>query len=121
MGAGKKRRLGLVLLLIAGGGYLAYLLSLPEDTVFVINDSAVKYMMVKRFAAGELSPEIVLKDDQVVRRLWQDGFYPRRAPGFVEAMRLALADYAAFGGVGRIDWGGDSAAKRLFGVRPKRA
>jgi uncharacterized protein YcaQ len=52
---------------------------------------------------------------------WQDGFSPRRADGFVEAMRQALADYAAFGGVKRIDWGSDSAARRLFGVRPRRA
>ena len=52
---------------------------------------------------------------------WQDGFSPRQAPGFVEAMRSALADYAAFGGVARIDWGEQAAAKRLFGVRPRRA
>ena len=51
---------------------------------------------------------------------WQAGFSPRREPGFVEAMRRALADYAAFGGATRIDWGGSSAARRLFGVRPKR-
>jgi uncharacterized protein YcaQ len=52
---------------------------------------------------------------------WQDGFSPRAADGFVEAMRRALADYAAFGGVKRIDWGRHSAARRLFGVRPRRA
>jgi hypothetical protein len=48
---------------------------------------------------------------------WQDGFSPRREPGFVEAMRLALADYAAFGGAEPIDWGSNAAARRLFGVR----
>ena len=52
---------------------------------------------------------------------WQDGFSPRAEPGFVEAMRTALADYAAFGSVARIDWGEQTAAKRLFGVRPRRA
>ena len=49
---------------------------------------------------------------------WQNGFSPRREPGFVEGLRAALADYAAFGGVGRIDWG-SSSARRLFGVRPR--
>ena len=48
---------------------------------------------------------------------WEDGFSPRRAPGFVEALRAALAAYARFGGVDRIDWGGLAAAQRLFGVR----
>lgn len=48
---------------------------------------------------------------------WENGFSPRRSDGFVEAMRAALAAYARFGGVGRLDWGDLSAAKRLFGVR----
>ena len=52
---------------------------------------------------------------------WQDGFSPRGEPAFVEAMGAALADYAAFGGVQRIDWGANSRERRLFGVRPKRA
>ncbi len=51
---------------------------------------------------------------------WQDGFSPRRQPGLVEAMRSALADYAAFGGVRRIDWGASTGERRLFGVRPTR-
>ena len=48
---------------------------------------------------------------------WQDGFSPRRADGFVDAMRDALAAYAHFGGVTRIDWAELRAAKRLFGSR----
>jgi uncharacterized protein YcaQ len=52
---------------------------------------------------------------------WQDGFSPRGEPAFVEATRAALADYAAFGGLRRIDWGANSSERRLFGVRPKRA
>lgn len=50
---------------------------------------------------------------------WQDGFSPRRAEGFVEAMREALAAYARFGGVQRIDWGDLGREKRLFGTRPR--
>jgi uncharacterized protein YcaQ len=57
---------------------------------------------------------------RVVGLWWEAGFSPRREPGFVEAMRSALADYAAFGGVSRIDWGPHAGAKRLFGVRPRR-
>jgi uncharacterized protein YcaQ len=52
---------------------------------------------------------------------WQDGFSPRRAEGFVEAMREALGAYARFGGVARIDWGDRGPEKRLFGVRPGTA
>jgi uncharacterized protein YcaQ len=52
---------------------------------------------------------------------WEDGFTPRREPGFVEAMRAALADYAAFGRVKRIEWASHTSERRLFGVRPERA
>lgn len=52
---------------------------------------------------------------------WEDGFAPRHEPGFVEAMRVALADYAAFGRVKRIEWATNTSERRLFGVRPKRA
>ena len=72
---------------------------------------------------GRIEPRIDREAD-VVRVLgvwWQDGFSSRLAPGFVEAMRAALADYAAFGRVKRIDWGPHSGERRLFGVRPKRS
>ncbi len=46
---------------------------------------------------------------------WQDGFAPRRDEGFVSAMRRALAAYARFGGVKRIDWGAHGPERRLFG------
>jgi uncharacterized protein YcaQ len=52
---------------------------------------------------------------------WQDGFSPRHAEGFAEAMRAALAAYARFGGVKRVDWGSHGPEKRLFGVRPRAA
>jgi hypothetical protein len=72
---------------------------------------------------GRIEPRID-REAGVIRVLgcwWQDGFSPRREPGFVEAMRAALADYAAFGGVKRIEWGSLGPEKRLFGTRPKRA
>jgi uncharacterized protein len=46
---------------------------------------------------------------------WEEGFAPRRAAGFVEAMRDALAAYLRFAGADRLEWaphlGGE---KRLF-------
>jgi len=35
---------------------------------------------------------------------WEDGFAPRRADGFVEAMREALGAYLRFAGAGRLEW-----------------
>ena len=46
---------------------------------------------------------------------WQDGFVPRREAAFVAAMKEALAAYARFGGVSRIDWGQHGLEQRLFG------
>jgi len=47
---------------------------------------------------------------------WQPGFVPRRADGFVPAMRQALADYLSFVGTGHIEWApATGAAGRLFG------
>ena len=46
---------------------------------------------------------------------------PRREAAFVDAMREALAAFARFGGVSRIDWGQHRAEQRLFGVRPRTA
>jgi uncharacterized protein len=51
---------------------------------------------------------------------WEDGFRPRRAEGFVDAMREALAAYLEFAGARRLDWPPQlGAAKRLFGARPQ--
>ena len=72
---------------------------------------------------GRIEPRFD-RDADVVRIRgiwWEDGFVPRREPGFVEAMRVALADYAAFGRVKRIEWATNTSERRLFGVRPKRA
>ncbi len=72
---------------------------------------------------GRIEPRID-RDAGTIRILglwWQDGFSPRGAPGFVKAMRAALAAYARFGGVERIDWGSLGPAKRLFGICPQGA
>ncbi len=50
---------------------------------------------------------------------WEDGFAPRRADGFVDAMRDALRAYLLFAGAGRLEWASHLATeKRLFLTRP---
>ena len=50
---------------------------------------------------------------------WEDGFTPRRAAGFVDAMRDALRAYLRFAGADRLEWAPHLAAeKRLFLTRP---
>jgi uncharacterized protein YcaQ len=50
---------------------------------------------------------------------WEDGFAPRRADGFVDAMREALRAYLRFAGAGSLEWAPHLAAeKRLFLARP---
>jgi uncharacterized protein len=49
---------------------------------------------------------------------WEDGFAPRRADGFVEAMRDALRAYLRFGGAERLEWAPHLVTeKRLFHAR----
>ena len=49
---------------------------------------------------------------------WEDGFAPRQADGFVEAMRDALTAYLRFAGVTRLEWAPHLATeKRLFGTK----
>ena len=51
---------------------------------------------------------------------WEDGFAPRRADGFVDAMREALRAYLRFAGAGRLEWAAHlGREKRLFLARPK--
>jgi uncharacterized protein len=46
---------------------------------------------------------------------WEDGFDPRRADGFVDAMREALRAYLRFAGVERLEWAPHlSRERRLF-------
>ena len=56
---------------------------------------------------------------QVLGLWWEDGFAPRRAEGFVDAMRDALRAYLRFGFATRIEWAPELAMeKRLFLTRP---
>ncbi len=56
---------------------------------------------------------------QVLGLWWEDGFAPRRAEGFVDAMRDALRAYLRFAGATRIEWAPALATeKRLFLTRP---
>jgi uncharacterized protein YcaQ len=56
---------------------------------------------------------------EVLNVWWEDGFAPRRADGFVEAMRDALRAYLRFASVDRLDWAPHLATeKRLFLTRP---
>jgi uncharacterized protein len=53
---------------------------------------------------------------EVLGLWWEDGFAPRRADGFVDAMRAALRAYLSFAGAGRLDWAPHlTIEKRLFG------
>jgi uncharacterized protein YcaQ len=50
---------------------------------------------------------------------WEEGFAPRRAEGFVEAMREALRAYLRFAKATRLEWASHlSSEKRLFSSRP---
>ncbi|HEY7208199.1 MAG TPA: crosslink repair DNA glycosylase YcaQ family protein [Gaiellaceae bacterium] len=70
---------------------------------------------------GRIEPRIdrAGKRVQVLGLWWEDGFAPRKADGFVDAMRAALRDYLGFARAGRLEWAPDlAAAKRLFLTRP---
>jgi uncharacterized protein YcaQ len=50
---------------------------------------------------------------------WEEGFAPRRADGFVEAMRDALRAYLRLTGTDRLEWASHlTPEKRLFRARP---
>jgi len=50
---------------------------------------------------------------------WEDGFAPRRADGFVDAMRDALRAYLRFAGADRLEWAAHlTTEKRHFLARP---
>jgi hypothetical protein len=56
---------------------------------------------------------------QVLGLWWEEGFNPRRAEGFVDAMRDALRAYLTFARATRLEWPPQLAAdKRLFLARP---
>jgi uncharacterized protein YcaQ len=50
---------------------------------------------------------------------WEAGFAPRRADGFVDAMRDALRAYLHFGCASRVEWAPHlGTEKRVFLTRP---
>ncbi|HEX7144660.1 MAG TPA: crosslink repair DNA glycosylase YcaQ family protein [Gaiellaceae bacterium] len=56
---------------------------------------------------------------EVLNVWWEDGFAPRRADGFVDAMRDALRAYLRFAGAASLDWAPHlTTEKRLFLTRP---
>ena len=82
---------------------------------FEIPDAAV--VTARQYLAEpDSSPEPGVR---VLNLWWEEGFAPRRADGFVDAMRDALRAYLAFAGAARLDWAPHLAAeKRLFPARP---
>jgi uncharacterized protein YcaQ len=55
---------------------------------------------------GRIEPRIDREASrvQIVDLWWEDGFAPRRAEGFVDAMRDALRAYVDFAGVEAVEW-----------------
>jgi uncharacterized protein len=70
---------------------------------------------------GRIEPRIDRAEGRahVLGLWWEDGFAPRRAEAFVDAMREALRAYLGFAGASRLEWaphlGSD---KRLFLTKP---
>jgi len=70
---------------------------------------------------GRIEPRIDRAEArvQVLDVWWEDGFAPRRAEGFVDAMRGALRAYLRFAGARRLEWASHlGPEKRLFLTRP---
>ena len=69
---------------------------------------------------GRIEPRID-RDRAIVEVLniwWEDGFTPRRADGFVDAMRDALRAYLRFAGADRLEWAAHlGREKQLFPAR----
>jgi uncharacterized protein YcaQ len=66
---------------------------------------------------GRIEPRIDRDRDrvEVLGVWWVDGFAPRQATGFVDAMRHALGAYLRFAGASRLDWApGLAAEEQLF-------
>jgi uncharacterized protein YcaQ len=78
-------------------------------------------MLFRDRLVGRIEPRIDRAEArvQVLDIWWEDGFAPRRAEGFVDAMREALREYLRFGGASRLEWAPHlRAEKRLFLTRP---
>ena len=71
--------------------------------------------------AGRIEPRIDRDRArvEVLNVWWEDGFAPRRADGFVEAMRDALRAYLRFAGADCLEWAPHlTMEERLFPARP---
>src|SRR6185503_19751356 len=70
---------------------------------------------------GRIEPRIDREQGrvEVLDVWWEDGFAPRRAEGFVDAMRGALRAYLRFAGARRLEWASHLGPEiRLFLTRP---
>jgi uncharacterized protein YcaQ len=68
---------------------------------------------------GRIEPRVdrATKTVRILGIWWEDGFSPRKADGFVPAMRDALRAYMQFVGATRVEWLPETAgAGRLFGT-----
>jgi uncharacterized protein YcaQ len=78
-------------------------------------------MLFRDRLVGRIEPRIDRAGGQVqvLDLWWEDGFAPRRAEGFVDAMRDALRAYLRFGGALGLEWAPHLAReRRLFLARP---
>ena len=70
---------------------------------------------------GRIEPRIDRAEGRVdvLDVWWENGFSPRRAEGFVDAMRDALRAYLRFAGASRLEWAPHlGTEKRLLLTRP---
>jgi uncharacterized protein YcaQ len=78
-------------------------------------------MLFRDRFVGRIEPRIdrAAGHVEVLGLWWEDDFAPRRAEGFVDAMRDALRAYLHFGGVTCLEWAPHLATeRRLLGTRP---
>ena len=78
-------------------------------------------MLFRDRFVGRIEPRIDRESGrvQVVGLWWEEGFAPRRAEGFVDAMRAALRAYLGFAAASRLEWAPHlTTEKRLFLTRP---
>jgi uncharacterized protein YcaQ len=78
-------------------------------------------MLFRDRFVGRFEPRIdrEAKRVEVLGLWWEEGFTPRRAEGFVEAMRDALRAYLRFASASKLEWAPHlRAEKRLFLARP---
>lgn len=71
---------------------------------------------------GRIEPRLdgTARAVRVLGLWWEEGFDPRRADGFVEAMRGALRAYLNFADADGLEWAAHlGKEKRLFGSRPR--